>query len=135
MEQNVGRWVLLTGATGYVGGRLLSKLEQRGVRVRCLTRRPEALRGRVGSTTEAVAGDVRGATGEIRLNKFLAEAGVMSRRKADELIRSGVVRVNGTVITELGVKVNASRDAVSVRGTPVEIQTQLVRSVRRAAES
>ena len=50
--------VLLTGATGYVGGRLLSRLEQRGVRVRCLTRRPEALRGRVGSTTEIVAGDV-----------------------------------------------------------------------------
>ncbi len=58
MEQNVSRLVLLTGATGYVGGRLLSRLEQRGVRVRCLTRRPEALRGRVGSTTEAVAGDV-----------------------------------------------------------------------------
>ena len=36
MEPNDGRWVLLTGATGYVGGRLLSRLEQRGVRVRCL---------------------------------------------------------------------------------------------------
>ena len=58
MEQNIGRLVLLTGATGYVGGRLLSQLEQRGIRVRCLTRRPETLRGRVGSTTEAVAGDV-----------------------------------------------------------------------------
>jgi uncharacterized protein YbjT (DUF2867 family) len=57
MEQIVGRLALLTGATGYVGGWLLSKLEQRGVRVRCLTRRPEALRGRVGATTEAVAGD------------------------------------------------------------------------------
>ena len=50
--------VLLTGTTGYVGGRLLSRLEQRGVRVRCLSRRPEALSGRVGSTTETVAGDV-----------------------------------------------------------------------------
>ena len=50
--------VLLTGATGYVGGRLLTLLEQRGVRVRCLTRRPDALRGRVGATTEIVAGDV-----------------------------------------------------------------------------
>jgi hypothetical protein len=36
--------VLLTGATGYVGGRLLKVLEGRGLRVRCLARRPEALR-------------------------------------------------------------------------------------------
>lgn len=50
--------VLLTGATGYVGGRLLPRLEQRGYRVRCLTRRPEALAGRVGDHTEVVAGDV-----------------------------------------------------------------------------
>jgi uncharacterized protein YbjT (DUF2867 family) len=35
--------VLLTGATGYVGGRLLRGLEERGQRVRCLTRRPEAV--------------------------------------------------------------------------------------------
>lgn len=58
MEQDVDKLVLLTGATGYVGGRLLSRLEQRGLRVRCISRRPEALRGRVGSTTETVAGDV-----------------------------------------------------------------------------
>ncbi len=50
--------VLLTGATGYVGGRLLPLLESRGVRVRCLTRHPEALRPRVGAGTEIVAGDV-----------------------------------------------------------------------------
>ena len=39
--------ILLTGATGYVGGRLLPRLEQQGYQVRCLTRRPEALTGRV----------------------------------------------------------------------------------------
>src|SRR5512136_1417923 len=50
--------ILLTGATGYVGGRLLRRLEERGRRVRCLARRPERLRGRVGATTELVAGDV-----------------------------------------------------------------------------
>jgi len=50
--------VLLTGATGYVGGRLLTLLQQRGVPVRCLSRRPEALRGRVAATTDVVAGDV-----------------------------------------------------------------------------
>jgi len=50
---------MLTGATGYVGGHLLSVLESRGIRVRCLARRPERLLGRVGSTTEVVAGDLR----------------------------------------------------------------------------
>jgi uncharacterized protein YbjT (DUF2867 family) len=50
--------VLLTGVTGYVGGRLLPVLEQRGCRVRCLVRRPSALTTRVGPATEIVAGDV-----------------------------------------------------------------------------
>lgn len=49
---------LLTGATGYVGGRLLVRLEAAGYGVRCLTRRPEALRGRIGATSEIVQGDV-----------------------------------------------------------------------------
>lgn len=49
---------LLTGATGYVGGRLLALLEERKLPVRCLTRRPEALRERVARTTEVVQGDV-----------------------------------------------------------------------------
>jgi uncharacterized protein YbjT (DUF2867 family) len=50
--------VLMTGATGYVGGRLLSRLEGAGIRVRCLTRRPEALKERCSATTEVLAGDV-----------------------------------------------------------------------------
>ena len=41
----------------------------------------------------------------IRLNKFLANAGICSRREADEFIQAGVVRVNGEVVTELGTKV------------------------------
>ena len=49
--------VLLTGATGYVGGRLLAELERRRVPVRCFVRRPEALRGRASASTELVAGD------------------------------------------------------------------------------
>lgn len=52
------RLVLLTGASGYVGGRLLSELEARGERVRCLARRPEYLASRVGPQTEVVQGDV-----------------------------------------------------------------------------
>ncbi|MDZ4849644.1 MAG: SDR family oxidoreductase [Pirellulaceae bacterium] len=50
--------VLLTGATGYIGGRLLTRLHQKHVQVRCLTRRPEALRGRINETIEVVEGDV-----------------------------------------------------------------------------
>ena len=49
--------VLLTGATGYVGGRLLKALEQRGVSVRCLARHPEFLQSRVAPNTEVMQGD------------------------------------------------------------------------------
>ncbi len=52
------RRILLTGATGYVGGRLLRRLEQAGATVRCLARRPGHLAGRTAGATEVVAGDV-----------------------------------------------------------------------------
>ena len=45
------------------------------------------------------------ATGEIRLNRFIAQSGVCSRREADEFILAGVVTVNGQVVTELGTKI------------------------------
>lgn len=50
--------ILLTGATGYVGGRLLKSLEQEGRKVRCLARRPEYLAYRVAGETEVVGGDL-----------------------------------------------------------------------------
>ena len=50
--------VLLTGATGYVGGRLMKRLEDLPVRLRCLARTPGKLRDRVAAATEVVAGDV-----------------------------------------------------------------------------
>jgi uncharacterized protein YbjT (DUF2867 family) len=50
--------ILLTGATGYVGGRLLHALEAAGHRVRCLSRHPEALSQRLEQTTEVMKGDV-----------------------------------------------------------------------------
>ena len=53
--------VLLTGATGYVGGRLLTELANAGYRVRCLARRPEYLRQRVPPDVEVVAGDLLNA--------------------------------------------------------------------------
>ena len=52
------RRILLTGATGYVGGRLLPLLEAAGYQVRCMTRRPETLGGSVAQGTEVVKGDV-----------------------------------------------------------------------------
>ena len=53
------RLILLTGATGYIGGRLLPVLEQQGHRVRCLARRPEFLMPKVSAGTEIVAGDAQ----------------------------------------------------------------------------
>ena len=50
--------VLLTGASGYVGGRLLQALERRGLPLRCMVRRPDHLRARAAQGTEVVAGDV-----------------------------------------------------------------------------
>jgi len=50
--------VLLTGATGYIGGRLLRALERRSIAVRCLCRNPEALRGRVAAGTQVAPGDL-----------------------------------------------------------------------------
>src|SRR5688572_24103670 len=59
MRENVDdRLILLTGATGYVGGRLLRVLERQGHRLRCLARRPEFLKPKVSAETEIVAGDV-----------------------------------------------------------------------------
>lgn len=49
---------------------------------------------------------------EERLQKFLAEAGVASRRKAEELIAAGKIKVNGKVVTELGTKIDPKKDEV-----------------------
>jgi 23S rRNA pseudouridine2605 synthase len=57
-------------------------------------------------------------TDSTRLNKYIAQAGVASRRRADELIAYGKVRVNGKVVRELGTMVNAG-DRVDVSGTPI----------------
>ncbi|MEO6523962.1 MAG: pseudouridine synthase [Mucilaginibacter sp.] len=54
--------------------------------------------------------------GKIRLNRYISNAGICSRRKADELIVAGVVKVNGEVITELGFKVDPYKDEVRYNG-------------------
>ena len=60
----------------------------------------------------------------IRLNKFLANAGVCSRREADEFIQAGVVTVNGEVVTELGTKVLRT-DAVKFHDQPVTMEKKV----------
>ncbi|MDR3639665.1 MAG: NAD(P)H-binding protein [Isosphaeraceae bacterium] len=57
-QGDIGRSVLLMGGSGYVGGRLIPRLEQAGVNLRCLARNPEKLRSRVAAATEVVQGDV-----------------------------------------------------------------------------
>lgn len=60
----------------------------------------------------------------IRLNKFLANAGLCSRREADEFIAAGVVSVNGEVVTELGVKIKRT-DEVKFHDQPVSIERKV----------
>lgn len=52
----------------------------------------------------------------VRLNKFIANSGVCSRREADTLIQAGTVTVNGEVVTELGTKINVQQDDVRFNG-------------------
>ncbi|BCJ85785.1 pseudouridine synthase [Effusibacillus dendaii] len=54
-----------------------------------------------------------------RLQKVLAQSGVASRRKCEELIVAGKVTVNGQVVTELGTKVDSTRDTIAVEGKPI----------------
>lgn len=63
-------------------------------------------------------------TQPIRLNKFLANAGICSRREADEFIQAGEVLVNGEVVTELGSKITPS-DIVTFRGKEVGLENKV----------
>ena len=56
---------------------------------------------------------------EVRLQKFLANNGVCSRRKAEEYIQQGLVKVNGETVTELGRKINPEKDEVIFKGKKV----------------
>lgn len=61
---------------------------------------------------------------EMRLQKFLANEGVCSRRKAEEHILAGDVKVNGQVVTELGKKVIPEKDKVEFKGKLVELVSE-----------
>jgi len=76
--------------------------------------KPYSLKNSVVKKTERTS-DV---TGTMRLNQYLAHAGICSRREADNLIASGVVMINGSIVTELGTKVNPG-DTVQYGGDTI----------------
>ena len=63
---------------------------------------------------------------QIRLNKYLAGAGIASRRKADELIQEGKVKINGKIITDLGVQIDPDKDKVEYQGKILQPATPLL---------
>jgi 23S rRNA pseudouridine2605 synthase/23S rRNA pseudouridine2604 synthase len=70
--------------------------------------------------------DPEPANGGIRLQKWLSQAGVCSRRTGEVWIQEGRVRVNGHVVTELGTRIDPQSDRVEVNGKPVRSSQQLL---------
>ncbi len=62
----------------------------------------------------------------MRLNKFLSNSGVASRRKCDTLILEGKVTVNGRVVNEMGITINERRDKIAVEGKEVKLPSSFV---------
>ena len=85
--------------------------EQSGIS-RMINRRPQ-LDAEYNSDNDMVMAPIKE---DIRLNKYIANSGVCSRREADNLILAGVVTVNGEVVTELGTKVNINTDDIRFNG-------------------
>lgn len=99
--------VLITGASGYIGGRLLAKLEQAGYRIRCLSRHPEYLLSRLAATTVALRGDVldaeslRPALAGAQVAYYLVHSMGSGARFSD--LDLDAARTFGRVATEQGV--------------------------------
>ena len=64
--------------------------------------------------------------GEERLQKYIARCGVTSRRKAEELIINGSVKVNGSIVTELGRKVKTDIDIVTIGNKKMSENNKLI---------
>lgn len=62
----------------------------------------------------------------MRLNKFLSNSGVASRRKCDQIIQEGKVSVNGKIVSELGLQINPKRDKVKVEGKEISLPSSFV---------
>lgn len=61
----------------------------------------------------------------VRINKYIAESGLASRRKADELIEQGLVKVNGKIVKDLGTIISYS-DFVTVKGDPISVEQHYI---------
>lgn len=85
--------------------------EESGIN-RMINRRPQ-VDSNMYSDNDFVAAPIKE---EVRLNKFIANSGICSRREADNFILAGVVTVNGEVVTELGTKININNDDVRFNG-------------------
>ena len=87
-----------------------------------MTRTSEAGETRAAGATGAPATDAQPVYPHtMRLQRFLARAGVASRRGSEDLMTAGRVTVNGQVATELGTKVDVDRDHIEVDGMPVKL--------------
>jgi len=62
---------------------------------------------------------------QVRLNKYLAECGVAARRKADDLIATGQIKLNGKVVTELGTKIDPASDRVEYQGCALNSEKKI----------
>ena len=69
----------------------------------------------------------------VRLQKYLAEAGVASRRAAEQFILDGRIAVNGRIVSQLGTKVDPVHDAVAVDGKPVRVRRKLYVALHKPA--
>ncbi|MBT8196384.1 MAG: rRNA pseudouridine synthase [Bacteroidia bacterium] len=76
------------------------------------------------TATKKESAPVKKPTDEIRLNKYVANTGLCSRREADKLIEQGKIKVNGKVISELGTKVSI-KDKISFNGKPLKTQNHV----------
>lgn len=62
----------------------------------------------------------------IRINKYLSQQGIASRREADKLIEKGLVKINGKVVTEMGVKVDPENDKVEVNAVQMKAEKKQI---------
>ncbi len=83
-------------------------------------KRPRITRDRTAGKTASAAGK----DGTTRLNKYIAHAGICSRREADDLIKAGLVSINDQVVTEMGIKVNPG-DVVKYNGEKLRSEKKI----------
>ncbi len=76
-----------------------------------------------GPMTRSTKKTVKSDSPELRLQKYIADCGITSRRKAEDLISQGRVTVNGEVVMELGTKVNPASDVIMVDGALADLQS------------